>query len=177
MVATYRHLGLVFATFMVPLGVAVALMAPLPSLLWILPVMGAAGAWFLVSESLPDEYRIAKIELVGRRITEGRATYADVILAFIAGVHLRLPIKWRGKAASLLIFIAILGVLIGLWLIVTSRTPWVPSECIVYGRQGQQSTFRGYVLIEGNRTDLILRASDRVVLSLSADLVSTNSTC
>lgn len=177
MVATYRQVGLVFATMLLPLGVAAALLAPLPRPFSIPPILGAAGAWFLVSESLPDDYRIAKIDLVGRRIAEGRATYGDLILALIAGVHVRLPIKWREKAASLLIFIAILGVFAGLWLMVTSRTPWVPSECIVYGRQGQQTTFRGYLLIEGNRTSLILRASDRVVLSLPADLVSTNSTC
>ena len=177
MVATYGHVGLVAATLGVPFGATFLLMTSLPGFLFILPAIGIAGAWFVVSESLPDQYRMAKIDLVNRRLSEGRATYDEVFLALVAGFHMRFPRRWRQSLASLLILVALVGAGLALWRVLTDRTPWVPQECIVYAANEQPSKFKGYLLIEGNQTDLVLRASDRVVLSLPAALVSRSSAC
>jgi hypothetical protein len=178
MVATYGQVGSMVAAMLVPVVAAAALVGPLPSPLWALPAIAAAGAWFLVSESLPDEYRMAKIEFVRRSFDEGGPVYlGELFQAIAAGLHVRVPLKWRSVLASLLIPVAFIGVIFGLWRMLTDRTPWVPQECIAYGPKGQESAFKGYLLVEGDHTDTVLRASDRVVLSLPAALVSRNAKC
>lgn len=177
MIATYSHFGLIVAAMILPLAAAGLLASWLPRPLWVVPAIGAAGGWFLISESLSDEYRVARIEFVGRKHMEGRATVADKYQARLAGLHLRVSSKAREDLSSLLILIAGLAALASLGWMLNNRTPWVPEECIVYGKEGQQTMFRGYLLIEGNQTDLVLRAGDRVVLSIPAALLSTSSTC
>jgi hypothetical protein len=177
MIVTIRDYALMLAAFAVPLLVIFALIGPLPRPFLVLPAAGAAGAWLLVSEQLPDEYRLAVIEHIRQKRAEGRATLVDIFQAYAANLHVRFPPKWRQILVSLLVLVASAGVVFGLWRMLTDRTPWVPQECIVYSAKCQQSSFNGYLLIEGYQTDVVLRASDRVVLSLPATLVSTKSTC
>ena len=163
-ISHYGQLGALAASAFLPLLGAVVAQWALPrSLSWI-PALGAVAGWLAASERFTDGYRLARQEFASRKIGKNGGGVLGDLIPYVSSLRLRVRAGLLEKAVSWLISLGIVATLAVIGLIAVSRTPWVPEACITYQVDGKAVQVEGFLLVEGQSRDVVLRAADREVV-------------
>lgn len=175
-IADYGQLGAFAATAFVPLLVALVASGMLPRPLALVPLLGVFAGWLTASERLTDAYRLARQEYASRKMGRDRGGSLGDLFPYVSSLRLRVRAGLLEKVVSWLFLLGMVATVVVVGLVVTSRTPWVPEACITYDSGGGTVRVDGYLLVEGQSRDVVLRADDRkVFLSAGVTDVSVKS--